>query len=93
MAVFLARVELHGGTESNYEILHSAMRDIGFARTVTRSDGVKFHLPSAEYTGFLDSNLTLIRVAVKNAANRTGRSSWVLVTQAAAIDWDLSVAR
>jgi hypothetical protein len=49
MAMFTARVELHGATEAHYERLHTAMAGIGFQRIIQGDDGRRFCLPTGVY--------------------------------------------
>jgi hypothetical protein len=91
--LFLVRVELHGGLERDYQVLHAAMARIGLNRIVTNGSGVKFELPSAEYLGWLNSNVTAIKNLAKTAANGTGRTSWILAAETANLDWDLRALR
>jgi hypothetical protein len=50
MASFITRVELHSATHSDYETLHSEMGREGFLRTIVSDQGVRYHLPTAEYS-------------------------------------------
>jgi hypothetical protein len=91
--LFIVRVELHFATEKDYEILHAGMIGLGFSKQITGAAGIKYNLPTAEYATYSASDVTTIKNAVKNVANKTGRTSWLLVTKAAAVDWDLAMVR
>lgn len=49
MASYIARVELHSATYQDYEILHGAMGQRGFSRTILGSDGANYYLPTGTY--------------------------------------------
>jgi hypothetical protein len=87
MANFTVRVELHNAQGSDYERLHTAMEQKGFSRQITADDGKAYHMPWAEYNA--TANLTCIRVRdiAREAADSTGRSNAVLVTEAATRAW------
>ena len=90
MALFITRVELHNAQESDYQILHAAMERLGFSRTIVSASGVRCQLPSAEYSLSSEMNVSSVRNSAKNAANSTGKTSWILTTEVARIDWELS---
>jgi hypothetical protein len=87
MATFTTRVELHGATRDDYETLHDAMEGEGFSRKIKGDDGTRYHLPEAEYTisGVLTRTDVLDRA--ERAADQTGRSSSLLVTEAVGRSW------
>ena len=87
MNQFITRVELHNGTSEDYEKLHAAMARAGFSRTIRGSDGVTYHLPWAEYYANTTGTIEQVRSAAVSAANTTGRTSAVLVSQALQIAW------
>ena len=49
MRVFITRVELHGGSEDDYQTLHEAMEQRAFVRQILGQDGIWYHLPTATY--------------------------------------------
>jgi hypothetical protein len=80
---FITRVELHGpATGEDYSKLHSAMEGRGFSRTITATDGVTYHLPTAEY--YLSRSDLTSQQVLSNAQAADG-SVWTrhseLVTQ------------
>lgn len=81
MAKFTTRVELHGAAESDYEVLHEAMENRGFSRTILNDDGVEYHLPTAEYNLIGEYKNDAVRNLAKIAAEETGKSAAVLVTE------------
>jgi hypothetical protein len=82
MADFTTRVELHGATYSDYEVLHSAMQAEGFSRLILASDDKYYQLPTAEYDR--SGNLTRQQVlqSAQRAAAKTHKASAILVTEA-----------
>jgi hypothetical protein len=87
MANFTVRVELHQATWADYETLHAAMEAKGFSRHITSDDGKTYQLPLAEYNGMGNLDATRVRDIAREAANSTGKSNAVLVTQAPARAW------
>ena len=87
MARFTTRVELHYADENDYENLHSAMEGEGFTRTIVSGDGIRYHLPTAEYDR--QGNLTRDQVleSAQKAANKTGCKYAVLVTESSGRKW------
>lgn len=87
MATFTTRVELHEASYEDYERLHSTMEAEGFSRTITSSDNVTYHLPTAEYnrSGNLDRDQVL--ESAKRAASKTQRRYAVLVTESDGRKW------
>ena len=71
MAVFIARVELHGKSydEEAYARLHEAMQKVGFLREIESGDGTWYKLPPAEY--YMKSNDTFMQ-AVDKAETAAG---------------------
>jgi hypothetical protein len=86
MPRFTTRVELHHGNDDDYVTLHDAMRDAGFSRIIADSDGVKYHLPTAEYNSTGNTKQQELDRA-KAAAESTGRSFSILVTHSAGRTW------
>jgi hypothetical protein len=88
MASFTVRVELHDAkTYQDYEILHEAMGEEGFNRTIEGSSGTTYELPTAEYV--LNGNLTIKQALAraKRAAKKTGKSFGVLVSETVRRMW------
>lgn len=87
MANFTVRVELHQATYADYEALHGAMEKQGFSRLITADNGQTYHMPWAEYNG--SGNLTSVQVRdiARSAANTTGKTNAVLVTEAQSRAW------
>lgn len=80
---FTIRVELfdtNDGTSEEYDILHKAMEAAGFSRTIVGNDGVKYHLPPAEYNVVGEFTPENVRQAACDAAAKTGKKYSVLVT-------------
>lgn len=87
MAWFITRVELHGATNNDYQLLHIAMQAWGFSRVVMSDQNVKYDLPPAEY--FWDGTLTRNQVLeqAKKAANTTGCRFSVVVAETSGLSW------
>ena len=87
MAAFTTRVELHGASYADYETLHAAMGLEGFSRIIQGSDGVWYHLPTAEYV--INANLTGAQVLAnaQRAAGTTGKAYSILVSHVTAWNW------
>lgn len=85
MARYITRVELHEATWIDYENLHRYMSEVAFARTIVADDGVRYDLPTATYFfhGLLKAQE--VRALAEQAAIRTGRAAWVLVTEAGGV--------
>ena len=92
MTQYITRVELHSATELDYERLHSEMAKKGFSRRII-AVGTAYDLPSAEYHFQGDASLSSVFSFAQQAANETGKRSWILVTQMLAIRFNLSPAR
>ena len=88
MPNFIARVELHSATWDHYEILHASMQRRGYARTIQASDGKVYQLPTGTYVVMAtNSSLQSALKAATEAANETGRQSWVLVADWGTASW------
>lgn len=90
MSNFLVRIELHGASAVDYELLHEAMVACNFSRSVKGSDGKNYLLPTAEYVAFGNATTEHVRDLAIAAANTTGRSSWVLAVSYEAAAWQLN---
>ena len=49
MTDFLTRVELHGATDADYQMLDQAMIEANFSKTIQSSRGLIYNMPSATY--------------------------------------------
>jgi hypothetical protein len=84
MANFIARVELHSASYTDYENLHVYMQQYGYARTVRGDDGKTYQLPTGTYVSA--SAMSSVAAALQGAvaaANATGKTSSVIVA-----DWN-----
>lgn len=88
MPSFTTRVELHYANENDYQVLHQAMANNNFTRTIVGDNGIRYHLPTAEYNK--EGNYTREQVlhSAMAAANTTGRTSSILVTESNGRIWD-----
>jgi hypothetical protein len=87
MANFTVRVELHDAAWADYETLHAAMEAKGFSRQIKSDDGKTYQLPLAEYNGSGNLDSSGIRDIARAAANSTGKSNAVLVSEAPSRAW------
>lgn len=83
---YTTRVELHDADYSDYETLYEAMEKNGFSRYITSDDGIKYHLPEAEYD-FSGSSRSDVLALARIAAQTTKKSFAVLVTEGNARTW------
>jgi hypothetical protein len=88
MPGFTVRVELHNATYQDYENLHAAMGRAGFSRQIKSDAGKTYQLPTAEYIKSADVTRSQVLNQAKTAANSTGKTSGVLVTEAIGWTWD-----
>ena len=87
MTNFILRVELHAAVYDDYEILHAAMAQSGFKRTITSDDGSVYQLPTAEYSIDSSEEPLAILKAARAAADLTGRRNGVLVVASKSSAW------
>jgi hypothetical protein len=87
MSKFTTRVELHHATKTDYEVLHSAMDDQNFERTITSSDGDEYHLPMAEYNFEGSATAEVVLDKAEIAAARTGKKASIIVSEAVRRRW------
>jgi hypothetical protein len=87
MANFTVRVELHQATYADYDVLHAAMEGQGFSRSITADNGQIYRMPWAEYNGSGNLSCEQIRDIARSAANTTGKSNAVFVTEAQSRAW------
>lgn len=87
MGKFTVRVELHQADYSDYVELHKFMEEVGYKRVIQGDSGRWFELPPAEYYG--EGNVTAEGALeyAKRAAERTGRTFGVLVTEGETRAW------
>lgn len=88
MADFTVRVELRGGSDSEYDALNVAMEKSGYLRIVQADDGSWYQLPSGEFN-LRNSDLTARQVSdvAKQVGEGIRAGAWVIVTQAVARYW------
>ncbi len=91
MAEFTVRVELHGGSDHHYELLHSFMLAHGFQREIVGVDNSRaraaWRLPAGEYNYVSDASAAAVRDQVKVLADSVRPGAWVLVTKVAERAW------
>jgi hypothetical protein len=85
---YIARVELHSATYADYEQLHAAMQQLGFARTVRGDNQTAYQLPTATY---IMRNVTITLADACNAAVAaaitTGKTHSLIVTDWISAQW------
>src|ERR1700733_2131872 len=83
MSIFIIRVTLHGKDHSHqdYTRLHNAMGNSNYSRIITGFNGVRYHLPTAEYTITGINTADSIYIHVKSIANIIDINNGVLVTR------------
>ncbi|HXM17894.1 MAG TPA: hypothetical protein VN934_03690 [Candidatus Tumulicola sp.] len=86
MANFTVRVELHRASVLDYEVLHAAMEERGFSRTIAADSNETYKLPTAEYT-ISGTDRGQVLAQAKRAAGDTGKSFAALVTESAGRTW------
>ena len=69
MTNYTVRVELHDADDGDYEDLHKAMSAKGFSRSLS-IDGVRWKLPSAEYSMVADITPQQVLSKAQAAANK-----------------------
>jgi hypothetical protein len=94
MASFTVRVELHQASYQDYENLHAAMARAGFSRFITSDDQKVYQLPTAEYDRECNVTIAQVLEQARAAANSTGKTNAVLVTEAGRRMWNgLAIAK
>lgn len=68
MAHIVVRVELHGGSEAHYQLLHAKMQAAGFSRAILGGDGLMWNLPTAMYYSNIFATPALARSSAWEAA-------------------------
>ena len=88
MANYIARVELHYATDDDYQTLHGAMAQRGYARTITGDDGSTYYLPTGTYD-MTSSGMSLQQAldAAIAAAKATSNSYEIIVAERGAATW------
>lgn len=89
MADFTVRVELHLADSSDYESLHEAMEAHGYSRIIIDVNGVRYYLPTAEYTTTKNATSGSVREQVAQIASSVKANPRVLVTEVASRSWQL----
>lgn len=88
MEKFTTRVELHnieGG--ALYEKLHEEMEKEGFSRIIKDNEGIKYHLPNAEYNKIGDFTREQVLNSAKRACNKVIDDYSILVTESNGRTW------
>lgn len=80
MSNFIAGVELHTASYTDYENLHAYMGHHGYARIIRGDNGNTYQLPTGTYVSVSSSSsLSIALEAAVAAANATGKTSSVIV--------------
>lgn len=73
MAIFYARVELHGESV-NYEKLHEIMKQLGWHRTLPATNGTKYMLPTGMYRTESARDISVLEEEVWNTVRNAAIS-------------------
>ena len=92
MQKFITRVELHGASPGDYELLHVEMASRHFARTVISNDGKSYTLPSGTYVSHGELSVEAVRNLAQQASAITGRDCWVMSAAYTEAAWRLHEA-
>lgn len=87
MPDFTVRVEVPGAAWEDYDALRVEMEGEGFASMVRGSVGTPYELPSGEYALSADLTRQQVLARARRAAERSGYSCAVLVTESAGRAW------
>jgi hypothetical protein len=80
---YIARVELHSASYTDYENLHSYMEKKGYSRQIVAGNGKTYKLPTGTYVArSVSETLDMALNAAVVAATQTGKKSAVIVA-----DW------
>ena len=87
MSNYIVKVQLNSGSATDYELLHSFMKDLGFQKTIVSANDLTYQLSSNEY--YFSSNFDSAQVfeLASTAANRTGKKFEVLVIKTEEVMW------
>ena len=93
MANYVARIELHNASYSDYETLHAAAQRRGLSRTIVSNDGTRYQLPTGTYVAE-NTNATLEQAyeAAQAAASETRKVFWTVVADWASARFSLQKA-
>lgn len=85
MAIFTVRVEMHGATSKDYDLLHERMAAKGFKRFLEGQDDSGgnglYELPTGEYDYTAEVTARDVRELVKGIAGSVKPGAWVLITE------------
>jgi hypothetical protein len=81
MPNFMTRVELHNGTAQDYQRLHDAMQARQFSRTITDSQNIRYHLPTAEYSSFGNIDTNGVLELAKAAVRAIGKTASIVTSE------------
>lgn len=85
MANFMTRVELHNGTAQDYQRLHDAMAMQNFSRTIIDQQGIRYHLPTAEYHSFGNIDANEVLEYAKAAVRSIGKTASIVTSEASTV--------
>lgn len=84
---YVIRIELSSNIMADFDVLHLAMKNKGFSRTIRASDNKDYYLPRATYyTTSSQSRSSILEIA-KQAVAQTGKSGEILVVESAGCSW------
>lgn len=88
MSSFTIRVELHNASRQNYADLEADLARFGITDEIVASTGVTYKMPPAEYNYEGRGDIDDVLSTARGAADRTGRSNAVFVTEALQRKWN-----
>ncbi len=87
MANYLVKVQLNFASDDDYDLLHSYMKGIGFAKTITSINNLTYQLAPNEYYFVSNFDSAQVFELASTAANRTNKSFEVLVIKTEEVMW------
>lgn len=87
MAHFTVRVELHGGTQIDYQNLHAAMARSGFTQIIVSDSGIRYRLPNGEYNFEGDAAIANVLNSAQSAAALVGKPAAIFVSEVSKRTW------
>ncbi|WP_175785468.1 hypothetical protein [Burkholderia ambifaria] len=81
MADYLVRVELHGASDDEYEVLHVQMASFGFYRTIQSTTGPSYPLPTGTYWGQSEYGGSAVIDFANAACNAVGKPRSIVATE------------
>jgi hypothetical protein len=87
MPQYLTRVELHQADASDYQRLHEAMAVKKFSRTIPNDNGIRYHLPTAEYYSYGEIDTGSVLGLATQAVQSIGKAASVITVNWTGAMW------